>query len=1248
MAQGDLFFRIRAEDTSQRAIAALVSNLKAVGIQADRVRGPIRGVSRELRRAQTSALALNKSMISLGTAMRFLGGFAGVVGVIGLGRFLGRGISESVRVFADFEHQLAEVRGLIRDTGTEALTTEQKMRVLSQRAQELGISTVFSAKQVAQAMGEMARAGLTTAEIMDAVQPALNLAAAGGLEMAEASQIATRIMRGLKVEGQELTKIMDLIALTASRSTQTVKDIGQAMSFAASAASLAGVSVVEMDDAAENATIDFLDLAAGLAVVANAGIKGTIAGTAFRKGLTQILALARSGKGAIGAIAEEITIVGEDGELKLRPLVEVFRVFEQRGISALDMFQLLGVRAGNTFAVLRNLGSEGLAQVIDKLRDFEGFAERLAEDKLDSLRGDTIKLKSAFDGFRIALGEGVSPQLRALVQAVTGAIRALTRSQTVFRVVQRSVTFFADVLLRAAQGVNLWIGRWRLNIEVMRQWDDLIKSTLLKSLSLLLEGFNLILEPLSRLTSAAAAIADARGFGGLAETLDQVSEALDLSDKISLTEDALGAYQRRIDASAGSLQSIRDQHRHFSERLEELRKNATGSAQDIQTLEQALNKYKDRLDDIQSRTQRLAEGIDFSELLGFSATAKDLDEAVKLLSATFTDKGFADIFGEGSEGLSKFESDIKRAQIGVALADASSQGQTALLALRDFIDRLVDSYRNSIGDLHGANDEFIQGLLTLQQRVRAAEEDLARTDPYNFLRIAAKDASDAVKKTQAEIIEDIASLNNVLAALEGVASERPAIRPQVTIETDKIRDQMRMLFQLLDDEAKQQAQALTPISLIGETTEQEENRLSFVRQLREKELELFDENQRLQEAIFRGSELEQLKVAQDTTRQRLQLILAIIEAKRAEALASAESPEDLDRIQRLSEAQERLARIQQEVASAEITTRIGDIARQEIEQRRDADLKLLDLEANRLAALTDLRLAQGRLTIAQAVELERQLNDELLAIREEQLAIERDIELEAQQEGIDNRLDIWLAYFTRLAELQAVFQQKDIELERDTWRTKSDIARERLRAVQKLLNEAFNESKALAVANIIINTADAIMNALATKPFVPKGLAMAALAAATGAAQLAKVKSTKFQFGGIIPGRDRGIDDTIFLGRPGEAVLPRDLTNLLLDVARRDQDRNPMRNLTQSLVSSIAMGIDRAVTDRSPGGARVFSSAELAAATTLTGGAEGPITINFNPTIQAPVDPRGTQEALEDSWEALSAAMERVVRRGRF
>jgi TP901 family phage tail tape measure protein len=327
-------------------------------------------------------------------------------GLLGFGAVAAASVGLAVARFAEFEQAMSNVQA-----ATHA--TEGDMKLLGDAAIAAGASTVYSAAEAAGAIEELSKAGLSTADILNGgLNGALDLAAAGGLEVADAAQQTAIALKQFGLEGDQASHVADLLAAGAGKAVGDVSDLSAALAQSGLVADGLGLSIE--------------DTTGVLAAFADAGLLGSDAGTSFKtmlQSLTPNSAAAREemeklGISAFDAQGQFVGITDFAGQYQ-RALSKLTP--EQQATSAEIIFGSDAVRAAN---VLYDQGAEGIQKYIDQTND-QGYAAETARLKLDNLRGDIERLGGAFDTALIQSGSGANDVMRGLVQTATDVVDAI-------------------------------------------------------------------------------------------------------------------------------------------------------------------------------------------------------------------------------------------------------------------------------------------------------------------------------------------------------------------------------------------------------------------------------------------------------------------------------------------------------------------------------------------------------------------------------------------------------------------------------------------------------------------------------------------------------------------------------------------------------------------------------------------------------------------------------------------------------
>ena len=312
-------------------------------------------------------------------------------------------IGLAVKTFAQFDDQMRLVKAI---TGA----TAEEFEDLTNTAKKLGRNTSFKALDAALGMTVMARMGLTAKQIETMIPDILHLARATGAELPAAAQIAVNNMTVFGMKASEVTTAVDILTATANGSAQDLFELGESLKMASPQAAAAGDS--------------FVNVAAALGVLANMGVRGSLAGTALRKAYSQFARDdVRSKLEAMG-----IAVVDVNGDLRAMPEImagigqAMAKMPSAERLSfAEEIFDLRGSLAG-----LRLGGNiNELNAFIQKLKNVDGIAKKTAEEMDSGIGGALRRLSSATESARIAIGKIIAEAWEPFIQSIYKGINQL-------------------------------------------------------------------------------------------------------------------------------------------------------------------------------------------------------------------------------------------------------------------------------------------------------------------------------------------------------------------------------------------------------------------------------------------------------------------------------------------------------------------------------------------------------------------------------------------------------------------------------------------------------------------------------------------------------------------------------------------------------------------------------------------------------------------------------------------------------
>lgn len=310
---------------------------------------------------QSSVIAAGKSLVAGFGAYQVIGAIRSAIGVI-----------------ADFEVQMSTVKAITGATGDQ-------FKELEKNALDLGRSTRYTATQVGSLQVEFGRLGFSSKEIINATKATLNLATASGSDLARSAEIAGSTLRAFQIDAKDMSRVTDVMAAGFNTSALGLDNFAESIKYVSPVAKAVNVSLEETT--------------AMLAVLADAGIKGSQAGTSLRRIFTQLTA---------------------DG----RPLAERMGELAAKGITLADANDEVGLYAQTALLVLGNQ-NEKVKELTETYKKANGETQRMADIMEDNLTGDVTKLSSAWEGL-ILNGKGLSLVLREITQGLTNFVTEIS------------------------------------------------------------------------------------------------------------------------------------------------------------------------------------------------------------------------------------------------------------------------------------------------------------------------------------------------------------------------------------------------------------------------------------------------------------------------------------------------------------------------------------------------------------------------------------------------------------------------------------------------------------------------------------------------------------------------------------------------------------------------------------------------------------------------------------------------------
>lgn len=340
----------------------------------------------------------------------------------GIGLAVETGFGLSFRKFAQFEDKMKRLEAVMDlggKTGPEEL--RKSMARLGEEALKLGGKTSFTAVEVADAMRQLGQAGLDTESILASIGPALDVAKISGMEMAQVAEVMNDVKNSYRLSTEDFQRVADVLARTASGANFDLEKLGDSMQYVAGTSGAADQSVE--------------DIAAGLAIMADRGLKASKAGTSLNAFFTKIKSADVQDK-----LKEMFDIDVADAEGNFRSYIDIMADLEkatrdmnnvQKQTTLSGLFDVRGERS--VLPILQNI--EALKLFRDELKNSAGASERASRIIEDSSMGAIFRLTSAFEGLQISIGKALEPVFRPMLEnlaEMTGRISEYVKNNPDF------------------------------------------------------------------------------------------------------------------------------------------------------------------------------------------------------------------------------------------------------------------------------------------------------------------------------------------------------------------------------------------------------------------------------------------------------------------------------------------------------------------------------------------------------------------------------------------------------------------------------------------------------------------------------------------------------------------------------------------------------------------------------------------------------------------------------------------------
>lgn len=353
----------------------------------------------------------------------------------GITAALGAGATAAATVGSSFEAAMSKVSAISGSTG-------ESLQSLTDKAKEMGEKTKFSASESAEALQYMAMAGWDTESMLNGIDGIMNLAAADGLDLATTSDIVTDALTAFNLKASDSTHFADVLAKASSSANTNVSMLGESFKYVAPLAGTMGYSVE--------------DVSLALGLMANASVKGSMAGTSLKTALSNLASPTED----MANVMTQYGISISDAEGNALPLIDVMKQLREKfsGLSeteqAATASTLFGKEAMSGMLAIINASDSDFDNLTKNINNADGAAQAMADTMQDNLQGQITILKSGLEGLGIEIYEGMSAPLQEAAVEAQNYVNRLTeafKNGGLSKMIEEAGAIFGELAVKAAE-----------------------------------------------------------------------------------------------------------------------------------------------------------------------------------------------------------------------------------------------------------------------------------------------------------------------------------------------------------------------------------------------------------------------------------------------------------------------------------------------------------------------------------------------------------------------------------------------------------------------------------------------------------------------------------------------------------------------------------------------------------------------------------------------------------------------------
>lgn len=353
----------------------------------------------------------------------------------GIATTLGAGATAAATVGSSFEAAMSKVSAISGASGKD-------LQSLTDKAKEMGAKTKFSASESAEALQYMAMAGWDTTSMLNGIDGIMSLAAADGLDLATTSDIVTDAITAFGLKASDSTHFADVLAKASSSANTNVSMLGESFKYVAP---LAGAMHYSVED-----------VSVALGLMANASVKGSMAGTSLKTALSNLA----SPTDAMAEVMKKYKISMTDANGETLPLIDVIKELREKfgGLSETEQTAaastLFGKEAMSGMLAIVNASDKDFNTLVKNIDNADGSAQKMADTMQNNLQGQITILKSGLEGLGIEIYESMSEPLTDAAKEAQNYVSRLTEAFTeggLSEMIEEAGSIFGELATKAVE-----------------------------------------------------------------------------------------------------------------------------------------------------------------------------------------------------------------------------------------------------------------------------------------------------------------------------------------------------------------------------------------------------------------------------------------------------------------------------------------------------------------------------------------------------------------------------------------------------------------------------------------------------------------------------------------------------------------------------------------------------------------------------------------------------------------------------